>query len=74
MNSVFKNMVGIQKSSLQSEININKEIFQKLFNNQIIEEQIEINDESKSQKVDKLNYIAEDLSNKVINIQQKLDQ
>ena len=26
MNSVFKNMVGIQKSSLQSENNINKEI------------------------------------------------
>ena len=52
MNSVFKNMVGIQKSSLQSEININKEIVQKLFNNQILEEQIEINDESKTQKVD----------------------
>ncbi len=69
MNSVFKNMVGIQKSSFQSENNINKEIIQKLFNNLILEEQIEINDESKSQKVDKLNNIAEDLSNKVINMQ-----
>ena len=48
MNSVFKNMVGIQKSSLQSENNINKEIVQKLFNNQILEEQIDLNDESKS--------------------------
>ena len=69
MNSVFKNMVGIQKSSFQSENNINKEIIQKLFNNLILEEQIEINDESKSQKVDKLNNIAEDLSNKIINMQ-----
>jgi hypothetical protein len=69
MNSVFKNMVGIPVLSFQPDNNTNKDIEQKLLNNEILEEHVDINNDSDLSIGENLNDIADNLSNKVFNMQ-----